>query len=105
MEIYESTDIDLKSSFPDRPFECSCKKSYKSYPALYTHIKNKHNGIVTFFLLSHPEKLKNRPYPPKNLEDLPIISRNNPSTSTLSSRILLSPTIAFNLQSQKNNQP
>ncbi len=56
MEIYESTDNDLKSSFPDRPFECSCKKSYKSYPALYTHIKNKHNGIVRYFLLSHLEK-------------------------------------------------
>jgi hypothetical protein len=29
-----------------RDFLCPCGKSYLSYPALYTHIKNKHNGKV-----------------------------------------------------------
>ena len=30
----------------DAPFQCPCSKIYKSYPALYTHIKNKHSGKV-----------------------------------------------------------
>lgn len=25
-------------------YSCTCGKSYKSKPAVYTHIKNKHNG-------------------------------------------------------------
>lgn len=25
-------------------FFCGCKKAYLSYPALYTHVKNKHDG-------------------------------------------------------------
>lgn len=25
---------------------CGCGKAYLSYPALYTHIKNKHNKIA-----------------------------------------------------------
>ena len=29
-----------------RNFICGCGKDYLSYPALYTHIKNKHNGIA-----------------------------------------------------------
>ena len=30
----------------DRNFLCPCGKSYLSYPALYTHIKTKHDGKV-----------------------------------------------------------
>ena len=29
-----------------RSFICPCGKSYLSYPALFTHIKQKHNGNV-----------------------------------------------------------
>lgn len=29
-----------------RDYICSCGKSYLSYPALYTHIKTKHDGKV-----------------------------------------------------------
>lgn len=29
----------------DRRFKCGCGRGYLSYPALYTHIKNKHNNI------------------------------------------------------------
>ena len=29
-----------------RTFTCGCGKSYLSYPALYTHIKQKHNGVT-----------------------------------------------------------
>ena len=29
----------------DKPYSCGCKKNYLSYPALFTHIKNKHNSV------------------------------------------------------------
>jgi hypothetical protein len=29
-----------------RDYRCGCTKKYLSYPALYTHIKTKHNGIT-----------------------------------------------------------
>lgn len=29
----------------DRIFICGCGRSYLSYPALYIHVRNKHNGI------------------------------------------------------------
>lgn len=28
----------------NRDYVCGCGKSYLSYPALYTHLKQKHNG-------------------------------------------------------------
>lgn len=31
-----------------RDFTCTCGKKYLSYPALYTHIKTKHNGKAEF---------------------------------------------------------
>ena len=31
-----------------RNFNCTCGKSYLSYPALYTHIKTKHGGKAEF---------------------------------------------------------
>lgn len=30
----------------NRDYQCPCGKSYLSYPALYTHIKQKHEGKV-----------------------------------------------------------
>jgi len=30
----------------ERNYTCGCGKSYLSYPALYTHIKTKHNGVT-----------------------------------------------------------
>lgn len=38
----------------ERRFECNCGKNYLSYPALFTHIKNKHNGIKPAHLLPTP---------------------------------------------------
>ena len=35
-----------KNDNSGRDFVCGCKKRYLSYPALYTHIKQKHNGIT-----------------------------------------------------------
>lgn len=33
-----------KNDNKGRDFQCGCGKRYLSYPALYTHIKTKHNG-------------------------------------------------------------
>lgn len=35
-----------RSDDKDRNYKCSCGRSYLSYPALYTHIKTKHDGKV-----------------------------------------------------------
>ena len=37
-----------RSDEEGRNFSCSCGKSYLSYPALYTHIKTKHNGKAEY---------------------------------------------------------
>ena len=34
-----------------RDYICPCGKSYLSYPALFTHIKQKHNGRVNILLI------------------------------------------------------
>lgn len=34
-----------KSSSGEKNYKCGCGKGYLSYPALYTHVKNKHDGI------------------------------------------------------------
>ena len=34
-----------RSSAGERNYFCGCGKAYLSYPALYTHVKNKHEGI------------------------------------------------------------
>lgn len=33
-----------RSSAGERNYFCGCGKAYLSYPALYTHVKNKHDG-------------------------------------------------------------
>ena len=35
----------LKVKTAQRNYICGCSKSYLSYPALYTHVKIKHDGI------------------------------------------------------------
>lgn len=39
-----------------RNFSCNCGKSYLSYPALYTHVKTKHNGKPEFTKLAQYSK-------------------------------------------------
>jgi hypothetical protein len=34
-----------RSAAGERNYMCGCRKAYLSYPALYTHVKNKHEGI------------------------------------------------------------
>ena len=35
-----------KNDHQGRDFQCGCGKEYLSYPALYTHIKQKHAGVT-----------------------------------------------------------
>ncbi len=34
-----------RSAAGERNYHCGCGKAYLSYPALYTHVKNKHEGV------------------------------------------------------------
>ena len=43
--LKNKTRVSKKDAVP-RNFICGCGKTYLSYPALYTHIKNKHRGIA-----------------------------------------------------------
>lgn len=42
-----------------REFFCPCGKGYYSYAALFTHIKQKHDGKVRKLRLSHPDPSSN----------------------------------------------
>jgi hypothetical protein len=50
MEEKNNTDLEKATSRRSRKdeegrdFQCGCGKRYLSYPALYTHIKTKHEG-------------------------------------------------------------
>lgn len=42
----------------NRDYICPCGKSYLSYPALFTHIKTKHNGrVFRVFMYRHQARL------------------------------------------------
>lgn len=44
----------------NRDYICPCGKSYLSYPALFTHIKTKHNGrVCPSFIFRRQVKLLN----------------------------------------------
>lgn len=51
-----------------RIYGCPCGKTYLSYPALFTHIKQKHRGKVTEIVVRHLANLSN-PKPKKQEED------------------------------------
>lgn len=42
-----------------RDYICACGKAYLSYPALFTHIKQKHDGTVSLSLFSPRVKSPN----------------------------------------------
>ena len=50
----------------NRNYTCGCGKSYLSYPALYTHLKQKHNGKQPFGTIL-PSSLRGRK--PKNVKE------------------------------------
>lgn len=44
-----------------RDFACKCGKSYLSYAAAYTHVKNKHEGQIDFLNnISKPDREKHK---------------------------------------------
>ena len=47
-----------RSQTGDRNFVCGCGKCYLSYPALYTHVKNKHQGIFPIGSFAKKKTLK-----------------------------------------------
>jgi hypothetical protein len=58
-------------------FECSCRKAYRSYPALFTHIKNKHGGKVFPIPIQAPGIIKKPIYPPKRRGRPPMNKKSN----------------------------
>ena len=50
MEKLRSFEYPFPEVSLEKHYECPCSKTYKSYLALYTHIKNKHQGKVFRFL-------------------------------------------------------
>ena len=48
----------------ERAFGCPCGKTYLSYPALFTHVKQKHDGKV-FPILFRPLGNSSNPKPTK----------------------------------------
>lgn len=42
----EKSIADIKEKEPERAYGCPCGKTYLSYPALFTHVKQKHDGKV-----------------------------------------------------------
>lgn len=51
----------------ERPYKCPCGKSYLSYPALFTHVKQKHQGNVPL-LPPSPQEKSSDPELPTNEE-------------------------------------
>ncbi|CAM6003741.1 unnamed protein product [Sphagnum balticum] len=64
-----------------RDFSCSCGKSYLSYAAAYTHVKNKHNSEKAFLdAINKPTREKLRRGRPKERKQL----NNNSEAEELS---------------------
>jgi len=45
-KIKKCSERKKKDDVRQEDFVCFCKKKYRSYAALYTHIKKKHNGKI-----------------------------------------------------------
>ena len=59
--ICDYSDLKIKP----RDFKCPCGKAYLSYPALFTHVKQKHNGKVQHKLRRLLAKSKDPPNKPE----------------------------------------
>ena len=78
MEKLRSFEYPFPEVSLEKHYECPCSKTYKSYPALYTHIKNKHQGKVFRFLKQAPGTIK-KPSLPFKKRGRPV--RNKSRTS------------------------
>jgi hypothetical protein len=59
LEDFDSTNKPYFDSLKTRDYKCPCGKTYLSYAALFTHIKQKHAGKVNMNLFSHLEQYQN----------------------------------------------
>ena len=50
-----------KKDIKNRDYICGCQKTYASYPALFTHIKTKHNGKTPENTICHKRSHRGRP--------------------------------------------
>jgi len=72
-----------QTNHQNRTFICSCGKDYLSYPALFTHIKQKHSGKVSHYLfqapgpIERPRSDRKRGRPRKNLLKPYTINQNS----------------------------
>lgn len=94
MQAEDSYDNDLTKSIKPRNFKCPCGKSYLSYAALFTHIKQKHEGKVTFNSLRLPEKSLNLPPSMKNADALPSNQNRIPKSQKRVLKQTYLPTVA-----------
>ncbi len=103
MHPQDSLEDDIITIKP-RDYKCPCGKSYLSYAALFTHIKQKHEGKVTFKLLRLQARSPNRPPNTKKEEGPPSNpnkTKKNPKRQTQTSLLLLS--IRCSLPRPKNS--
>jgi hypothetical protein len=97
MQGQDSFEDDLITIKP-RDFKCPCGKTYLSYAALFTHIKQKHEGKVPPKLLRPQEKSPSLLLNTKK-EDVPPSNPNSTKNSQKKSRLtsLQVTTIRFSL--------
>ena len=62
--------LDQPDCGPGCGLSCNCGKSYLSYPALYTHVKTKHNGKPEFTKLAQYAKDENESVDIKDDEEI-----------------------------------
>ncbi len=81
MNLEDPLEDELLSIKP-RDYKCPCGKTYLSYAALFTHIKQKHDGVVSLSLYSLLVKSPNLLPSTKKEEDLQLSKNNNGNNQT-----------------------
>lgn len=69
MEREDPFGEDLGLAIKPRDYKCPCGKTYLSYAALFTHIKQKHDGKVPCVPYSHQARSLNHPLNTTSEED------------------------------------
>ena len=65
----DSSPSNPETKQPSRDYKCPCGKTYLSNAAIFTHIRQKHNGIVDYFLFRLLDPSKNQKNKAKREED------------------------------------
>ena len=105
MNLEDPLEDELLSIKP-RDYKCPCGKTYLSYAALFTHIKQKHDGVVSLSLYSLLVKSPNLLPSTKKEEDLQLSKNNNGNRQTkLQIQIILqTATSRYFLHNPKNRK-